>query len=70
MATHATSTQHVSPDRHHHWVPVYWDRSYSQASYWNKHHNSHHYGYYLRYYSNFYYSGHHHHNVWVVYWYE
>ncbi len=69
VATHATSTQHVSPDNHHYWAPVYWNSSYSQAYNWNRHHNSHHYRYYFRYYSNFYYSGHHHH-VWVVYWYE
>ena len=70
VATHATSTQHVSPAYHHHWVPVYWNSSYSQASYWNKHHNHNHYRSYFRYYSDFYYSGHHHHHVWVVYWYE
>jgi hypothetical protein len=71
VATHAASTQHVSPVHQYYWAPVYWTSSYSQAYNWNRHYNYHnHYRYNIRYYSDFYYSGRHHHNVWVVYWYE
>jgi hypothetical protein len=69
VATHTTSTQHVSPGHHSSWTPVYWDSSDSQAYNWNRHYNYHHYHYNFRYYNDFYYSGHHHHHVWVVYWY-